>query len=192
MPSKSPKHIALLTGFSGAGKTTLWKELIALHPQQLNRVVTYTTRNPREGEQHGVDYHFLTTEDFLQKQEDGHFLESSQHYGHHYGSPTPDHLILPHDEAVPFYVIDPAGGVVLKERYPNTHAFFLYISPEEQYRRLKERATDPTFLQKRFARYQLENEVLEKNKHLYTILRNEEPEDLKNALEHFQKTLQLG
>jgi guanylate kinase len=187
-----PKRIALLTGFSGAGKTTLWKELAALYPDQLKRVITYTTRNPRPGEVPGVDYHFITPEEFHQKNEQGHFLESSEHYGHHYAAPTVDHLDV-EEHHVPMYVIDPKGGLAVKDHYPQTEAFFLYVSPEEQYRRLTERGnTDPELVKKRLERYQHEQEILEKNRHLYHILRNEEPDDLKKAMEHFRQTVQLG
>ncbi len=191
MSVKKPKHIALLTGFSGAGKTTLWKELLALHPEELKRVITYTTRPPRDGEVHGVDYHFLAPDEFLHRKSQGHFLEASEHYGHHYGSPNPEHVDL-EEHQIPIYTVDTNGSIAIKEHYPETHAFFLYISPEEQYRRLTERNADPENVKKRLERYHHEQEILERNRHLYHIIRNEEPDDLHNAIQHFRKTLQLG
>lgn len=75
---------------SGAGKTTL--VLAALEQLQKNheieRVVTYTTRQPRPGDQHGFDYHFISQDQFLAKIKNGDFIEWSTAYGHYYGTPS--------------------------------------------------------------------------------------------------------
>ena len=59
MKMKKFKVLAIM-GKAGSGKDTIAKELLNLRPEKFNRVVSATTRPPREGEVNGVDYHFLT------------------------------------------------------------------------------------------------------------------------------------
>jgi len=187
----SAKPLILISGFSGAGKTTFWKELIAKHPDQIIRVPTTTSRPPREGDTPGVDYHFVTPEEFLRKKEAGEFLETSYHFGTHYGSTHPEKFNLAPGQ-IPLYTVDPNGVNAIKALYPDAHAFFLFISPEEQYKRLLARGTAPDLIQKRIDRYNEEAQLLENNRHLYHVLRNEEPDDLAKAIEYFKRTVQLG
>jgi guanylate kinase len=77
--------LLLITAPSGAGKTTVGKNLLASMPG-LERAVTCTTRAPRGGEQSGVDYHFLSREQFSQGIEAGDFLEHAEVYGNRYGT----------------------------------------------------------------------------------------------------------
>lgn len=73
----------LLSAPSGAGKTTVCRRLLSAN-RNLTRIVTCTTRPPREGETNGVDYHFLSREEFEDKA--GAFLESAEVHGHRYGT----------------------------------------------------------------------------------------------------------
>jgi len=78
--------IITLTGPSGTGKDTLAHELTKLDPS-IKFMVTATTRPPRAHEQDGVDYHFLSRENFLSKKERGEFLECNDAYlGNMYGT----------------------------------------------------------------------------------------------------------
>ncbi|MCC7374517.1 MAG: guanylate kinase [Verrucomicrobiales bacterium] len=77
--------LLLITAPSGAGKTTVGKNLLANTPG-LERAVTCTTRPPRGGEQAGVDYHFLSRDEFAQGIEAGEFLEFAEVYGNRYGT----------------------------------------------------------------------------------------------------------
>ena len=70
---------------SGAGKTSLVHALLATNPQ-INLSVSYTTREPRAGEQDGVAYHFISRETFLEMAARGDFLESAEVYGNFYGT----------------------------------------------------------------------------------------------------------
>jgi len=78
---------------SGAGKTSLVAAVLermkSQHP--IDRVVTYTSRQDRLGEQQGKAYHFLSSQDFERKIQDGFFLEWSGEYDHYYG--TPRHIV---------------------------------------------------------------------------------------------------
>jgi guanylate kinase len=71
---------------SGAGKTTLSKQLRAAHPQ-LELSVSCTTRKPRPGEQDGREYHFITPERFADMVHEDAFLEHAEVHEHSYGTP---------------------------------------------------------------------------------------------------------
>ena len=70
---------------SGAGKTSLVKELLASEPG-IRLSVSYTTRAPRAGERDGVDYHFVTPERFAELKAQGEFLESALVHGNQYAT----------------------------------------------------------------------------------------------------------
>ena len=77
--------LLVLSGPSAVGKTTVAQRLLAECPN-LTRMVTCTTRAPREGEADGVDYHFLSDQEFCQRIEAGEFLEHAQVYQNCYGT----------------------------------------------------------------------------------------------------------
>jgi len=77
--------LVLISAPSGAGKTTLCQQLLAATPG-MTRAVTCTTREPRTGEQDGVDYHFLDAASFLRRVQAGNFLEHATVYGNSYGT----------------------------------------------------------------------------------------------------------
>ncbi|MBO6056543.1 MAG: guanylate kinase [Alphaproteobacteria bacterium] len=77
-------HLFVISGPSAVGKTTIVRYLLDKKPQ-LSRVITCTTRSVREGEQDGVDYIFLSKEDFREKIERGEFAEFSEVYKNYYG-----------------------------------------------------------------------------------------------------------
>jgi guanylate kinase len=84
VPTTSPLLI-LISAPSGGGKTTLCQQLLASCPG-MTRAVTCTTREPRQGEQDGEDYHFLDAASFLKRVQAGNFLEHATVYGHSYGT----------------------------------------------------------------------------------------------------------
>jgi guanylate kinase len=84
MNAPSPK-VFVITGPSGVGKGTLIKKLLERVPD-LALSVSATTRAPREGEVDGVDYHFLTEDQFQERRDAGDFLEFASYSGNHYGT----------------------------------------------------------------------------------------------------------
>lgn len=82
-------RIFIISATSGAGKTTLTNEAIKrlANEYDISKVITYTTRSPREEEIHGKDYHFLSEKKFKQKLKAGFFLETTKYNGSLYGSP---------------------------------------------------------------------------------------------------------
>lgn len=77
--------LAVISAPSGGGKTTLCNQLLAARPD-MTRAITCTTREPREGEQDGVDYFFLDATAFLKRVQAGNFLEHATVHGHSYGT----------------------------------------------------------------------------------------------------------
>jgi len=77
--------LLVLSGPSGVGKTTVAHRLMDANGT-LKRIVTCTTRDPRDGEQDGVDYHFLDESEFLERLGCGEFLEHAEVYGKYYGT----------------------------------------------------------------------------------------------------------
>ncbi len=92
MQSNNPSLIGklfIVYGPSGAGKSTLVSELAKRLPKDLTpeQVITYTCRLPRSGEVNGRDYHFITQEEFLEKQASDFFVYTTNLYNKFYGCP---------------------------------------------------------------------------------------------------------
>jgi guanylate kinase len=77
--------VFVITGPSGVGKGTLIRELCQRVPD-LELSISATTREPREGEADGRDYHFLSPEEFARRREQNDFLEFAAYSGNHYGT----------------------------------------------------------------------------------------------------------
>jgi guanylate kinase len=80
-----PARVIVITGPSGVGKGTLIRSLLERHPD-LELSVSATTRPPRPGERDGVDYHFLSPEEFERRVAAGEFVEHASYAGHRYGT----------------------------------------------------------------------------------------------------------
>ena len=82
---KQKGTLIVLSGFSGVGKNPVITQVLAQRPD-INYSVSFTTRSPREGEVDGVNYHFVTREDFLARIGRGEFLEYAEYNGNFYGT----------------------------------------------------------------------------------------------------------
>ena len=78
--------LIVLSGPSGAGKSLICQEYIKSHPESVLSV-SETTRAPREGEVDGVDYHFISLEEFKEREKRDYYLESAGKYKNFYGTP---------------------------------------------------------------------------------------------------------
>lgn len=76
----------IICGPSGAGKSTLYEELKVYYAEKLQFSVSCTTRKPRQGEENGVHYHFITIEKFKEELKKELFLEHAEVHGNFYGT----------------------------------------------------------------------------------------------------------
>lgn len=155
----SPGKLVIVSGPSGAGKTTVLRRVFAEAPVPLVSSVSATTRPPRPGEVDGRDYHFLSEEDFVSRRERGEFLESFQVFGGHwYGTLASE--VTPSLKAGKWVVleIDVQGARCVTRRFPDALTIFLRPSSlEELQRRLRLRGTESeAAIQRRLARAQEE------------------------------------
>ena len=113
----------VLSGPSGVGKGTLGKRLI--EEEGFGFSVSCTTRGPRPGENHGVDYLFITREEFLSRRAANGFLETATVHDEFYGTPRePAERAMA--EGRDFLLdIDPQGGVQVMESVPEAVSVFL-------------------------------------------------------------------
>ena len=114
MDGNNQSVLLVLTGPSGVGKTTVGKNLLGKN-DGLKRVVTCTTRAPREGEVDGKDYQFLSDEEFARRVEAGEFLEFAEVYGCSYGTMKSDVLEIMAAGDDVLVVIDVQGAMTFTE-----------------------------------------------------------------------------
>ena len=126
---------------SGCGKGTMLEEI--LKDQRFAVSVSATTRAPREGEKDGVNYHFLTREDFQQRIADGKFIEYAEYCQNFYGTLSSEVDGRLEKGLNVILEIEPQGAMKIREKRPD--ALFIFIVPPsvgELRRRLKKRDTE--------------------------------------------------
>jgi guanylate kinase len=134
--------VYIISAPSGAGKTTLCKEVIDIFPL-LRHSVSYTTRPARPGEVHGRDYFFVGTDEFRRMVGAGEFAEWAEVHGNLYGTAikTLEECRVAGVDVI--LDIDCQGARQLKEKYRNgVFVFILPPSYPELRRRLDTRSTD--------------------------------------------------
>jgi guanylate kinase len=135
-------NLFIVTAASGAGKTSLVKALLA-QDTQIKTSVSHTTRQPRQGEQNGVDYHFVSDAVFLKILESGGFLESANVHNARYGTSqagVDDALAISNDVILE---IDWQGAEQVRKLYPQAVSIFIVPpSLETLAERLKGRGQD--------------------------------------------------
>lgn len=118
-------RLFVISGPSGAGKGTICKEILEHENIQLS--VSMTTRQPRKGEVEGVNYFFVSHEEFRRIIEERGFLEHAEVYGNFYGTPKMEVMDLMNDGIDVVLEIDIQGALQIKEAYPE--AVFIFILP---------------------------------------------------------------
>jgi guanylate kinase len=150
-------RLTVLTGPSGVGKGTLVRLLLERHPR-IWLSVSATTRAPRQGEQEGVSYFFLSRERFEQRVSEGGFLEWAEFAGNLYGTPRqPVEERLQQGRPV-LLEIELEGARQVRRSFPEGLQVFLEPpSFEELERRIRGRGTDSEeAIQKRLTRARVE------------------------------------
>ncbi len=125
---KKRGRLVVVSGPSGVGKGTVLKEL--LKDESYVYSVSATTRNPREGEKHGVNYFFLSRDEFEGMIAKDELIEYAQYNGNYYGTPKSfvDNSIKNGRNVI--MEIEVKGAVQIKKKYPG--AIFVFIVPESR------------------------------------------------------------
>ena len=136
-------NLFIISAPSGAGKTTILKEILASIPR-VSFSVSHTTRAPRQGEQHGADYFFVDRDEFIRMRDAGDFLEWAEVHSNLYGT-SRQAVQSGLDSGIDLILdIDVQGARQIREREanPGYSIFIAPPSPEELEKRLRGRGTD--------------------------------------------------
>ncbi|MBQ6835060.1 MAG: guanylate kinase, partial [Lachnospiraceae bacterium] len=154
--------LAVVSGFSGAGKGTIMKALLNKYDNYALSI-SATTRNPREGEMHGREYFFLTTEQFEEMIEKDQFIEYAQYVKNYYGTPRSyvEEKMAEGKDVI--LEIEIQGALKVKEKFPETLLVFVVPpSAEDLKNRLVGRGTEtPEVIEERMARALVESEEMD-------------------------------
>jgi guanylate kinase len=138
----SQGNLFVVTAPSGAGKTSLVRELLAADPH-VKLSISYTTRPPRPGEKDGHDYHFVSRETFEAMLGQGDFLESAEVYGNYYGTSQVWISQTMQSGQDILLEIDWQGAAQVRKLFPEAiGVFILPPSLEALHQRLKARGQD--------------------------------------------------
>ena len=140
--AKNKGVLIVISGPSGAGKGTICKALLEKH-KDIHLSVSATTREPRQGEVHGVNYYFLNKDEFLKKVEEDDFLEWAEVYGNCYGTPKSNVQELLDSGKDVILEIDIQGALKVKEN--TEEGVFIFILPpsmEELKQRIIKRGSE--------------------------------------------------
>ena len=183
--NKSTGQLIVISAPSGAGKGTIIKELLKNDNKNRWLSVSATSRLPREGEKEGVNYYYLTKENFEEKIEEGYFLEYTNYTGNYYGTPK-EYIKEKINQGIDVILeIEIEGATNIKKLVPE--AIFIFIMPpslKELVKRLKNRGTETNEkIMKRF--HEAYKEVNEVAKYNYVVVND----DVNTAVEKVEAIL---
>lgn len=145
MPANNQQKIIIITAPSGAGKTSITHYLLDKYPNKLAFSVSAATRQPRGAEQNGIDYYFMSEEDFTSKIKNDEFVEWEMVYkGKYYGTLKSELQRIWSEGKAPVLDIDVKGAIHVQQQFPET-TLSLFIEPpsvDELKRRLLSRGTE--------------------------------------------------
>src|SRR5215213_3823106 len=129
MPVNTQQKIIILTAPSGAGKTSITRYLLNRFPDQLAFSVSAATRQSRGNEKNGVDYYFMSQEDFANKIQQGEFVEWEMVYeGKYYGTLKSELQRIWLENRIPVLDIDVKGAIHVQQQFPDT-TLSIFIEP---------------------------------------------------------------
>jgi guanylate kinase len=179
--------ILVITAPSGAGKTTILRELLKIFPD-LNFSVSAATRKKRDNETEGKDYYFISEEEFRSKINNDEFVEWEEVHGNYYGTLKSEIEKFQKNSRDLFLDVDVKGALSIKKLFPDAHVFFINVPKEELIRRLKGRKTETEEqINKRAERIEFESGL--KDKFDYVIDNNSTPGGLKKAIEEISEII---
>jgi len=139
---KNKGVLIVISGPSGAGKGTICKKLIEKN-KNIYLSVSATTRSPREGEIDGVNYYFITKEEFERRVKENGFIEYAEVHGNFYGTPRVNVDKMLEEGKDVILEIDIQGALQVKENFKE--GIFIFILPpsmEELKRRIIKRGSE--------------------------------------------------
>lgn len=132
--------IIALVGKAGSGKDTILHGVMEKFPDRFHEIVSCTTRPPREGEEDGVNYHFLSVDEFTKKLLSGDLLEATEFNDWHYGTLRSDLV----EDKINIGVFNPEGILNLMESFgPELLVIEVLARDKERLMRQLIRETDP-------------------------------------------------
>ena len=164
--NKKTGQLIVISAPSGAGKDTVVKELMKKDGKNKWVSVSATSRLPREGEKEGVDYFYLSKEEFEEKIKEGFFIEYTNYNDNYYGTPKKYIKDKLNEGIDVILIIEIEGASNIKKLIPE--AIFIFIMPpslKELVRRLKNRGTETNekILKRFHTAYKEINEVTKYN-----------------------------
>lgn len=179
--------VIIFSAPSGSGKTTLVKHCLEAFPE-LEFSVSCTTRSPRGTEQSGIDYHFISPDEFREKIAENAFVEYEEVYhDKFYGTLKSEVERIWQSGKTVIFDVDVKGGIALK-KYFGDKALSVFIMPpsiEELERRLVSRATDdPETIKTRVAKA---SEEMTYKDQFDAIIVNNDLDEAKNTTENILK-----
>lgn len=183
------QKVIIFSAPSGSGKTTLVKYALEHFPQ-LAFSISCTTRNPRGTEENGVDYHFISPDEFRQKISEDAFVEFEEVYtDKYYGTLKSEVERIWNEGKTVIFDVDVKGGISLKN-YFKDKALSIFVMPpsiEELERRLIARATDDAETIKTRVTKAYEEMAFQKNfdKTVVNTDLEHAKEDVKTLIENF-------
>lgn len=153
-PGQSSKGgmLLVISGPSGVGKTTITHEVV----KQLQGVfsVSLTSRPASATDRDGVDYHFVTAQEFIRRRDAGELLEWADVFGNYYGTPRQPVEKALSEGRLMILEIDVQGAIQIKHNLPQAFAIFI-LPPSEDVlleRLRKRQREDESVIQRRFAK----------------------------------------
>jgi guanylate kinase len=185
--AQSPSRLVVISGPSGAGKSTVVRELMDQCPLPLCLSVSATTRPPRRGEGEGIDYFFLSPEQFAARRASGDFLECKEYAGNWYGTLQSQVTAGLADGKWVILEIDVEGTVAVLDKHPEALTIFVHSgSVEELERRLRLRNTESDeALAKRLATAR--RELAQKSRYRYEVINRDVREAVREVCEILQR-----
>ena len=168
--SKDTGQIIVISAPSGAGKGTVIKQLLENDNKTRWLSVSATSRAPREGEQEGINYYYLTEKEFTKRIKDNYFLEYTNYAGNYYGTPK-EFIKDKIEKGIDVILeIEIEGAMNIKRLIPE--ALFIFIMPpslKELVKRLKGGGTESNEkILKRF--HEAYKEINEVTKYNYVVV----------------------